>query len=70
MQPKADMAAKECGFNQSDERQFTIIIILALPPVAFQSNCALSMPGTADGGAISRCQVLSRARSVHHGADQ
>ena len=30
----------------------------------------LAMPGTADGDAISGCQVLSRAGSVHRGADQ
>ena len=33
-------------------------------------NCALPMPGTADGDVVSRCQVLGRAGSVHHGADQ
>ena len=49
---------------------FMIIIILVLPPVAFQSNCALTMPGTADGYAISHCQVLGRAGGVNHGADQ
>ena len=43
---------------------------LSFPPVAFQSNCALPMPWTADGDAISRCQVSSRGGSVHHGADQ
>ena len=43
---------------------------LSFPPVAFQSNCALPMPCTADGDAISRCQVSSRGGSVHHGADQ
>ena len=32
-------------------------------------NCALPMPGTADGDVVSRCQVLGRAGSVHHGAD-
>ena len=48
-----------------------IIIILVLPPVASQSSDrALPMPGTADGDAISRCQVLGRAGNVHHGADQ
>ena len=48
-----------------------IIIILVLPPgVVCQSNCALPMPGTADGDVVSRCQVLGRAGSVHHGADQ
>ena len=30
-------------------------------------NCALPMPGTADGDVVSRCQVLGRAGSVHHG---
>ena len=30
----------------------------------------LPMPGTADGHVVSRCQVLGRAGSVHHGADQ
>ena len=33
-------------------------------------NCALPMPGTADGDVVSRCRVLGRAGSVHHGADQ
>ena len=33
-------------------------------------NCALPMPGTADGDVVSRCLVLGRAGSVHHGADQ
>ena len=33
-------------------------------------NCALPMPGTADGDVVSRCQVFGRAGSVHHGADQ
>ena len=33
-------------------------------------NCALPMPGTADGDVVSRCQVLGRAGGVHHGADQ
>ena len=33
-------------------------------------NCALPMPGTAYGDVVSRCQVLGRAGSVHHGADQ
>ena len=47
-----------------------IIFILVLPPVTFQSNRALPMPGTADVYAISRCQVLGIAGSVHHGADQ
>ena len=48
-----------------------IIIILVLPPgVVCQSNCALPMPGTADGDVVSRCQVLGREGSVHHGADQ
>ena len=42
-----------------------IIIIIVLPPVAFQSNRALPMRGTGDGDAISRCKVLSRAGSVH-----
>ena len=27
------------------------------------------MPGTADGGVISSCQILGRAGSVHHGTD-
>ena len=31
---------------------------------------ALPMPDTADGDASSRRQVLDRAGSVHHGADQ
>ena len=44
-----------------------VIIILELPPVPFQSNCALRMPDTADGDAISRWQVLSRACSIYHG---
>ena len=48
-----------------------IIIILVLPPgVVCLSNRALPMLGTADGDAVSRCQVLGRAGSVHHGADQ
>ena len=48
----------------------SFVIIIVLPPVAFQSNGALTMPGTADGDVVSRCQVLSRVGSVHHGADQ
>ena len=49
----------------------TVITILVLPPgVVCESNCALPMPGTADGDVVSRCQVLGRAGSVHHGADQ
>ena len=48
-----------------------VIIILVLPPgVVCSSNSALPMPDTADGDAVSRCQVLERAGSVHHGADQ
>ena len=48
-----------------------IIIILVLPPgVVCSSNRALPMLGTADGDAVSRCQVLGRAGSVHHGADR
>ena len=48
-----------------------IIIIRVLPPgVVCPSICALAMPGTAHGDAVSRCQVLGRAGSVHHGADQ
>ena len=48
----------------------SIIIILVLPPDTCQSSDrALPMPGTADGDAISRCQVLGRAGSVHHAAD-
>ena len=35
-----------------------------------QSNCALPMPGTADGDVVSRCQVLGRVGSAHHGAEQ
>ena len=31
-----------------------------------KSNRALTMPGTADGDAISRCQVLGRAGSVYY----
>ena len=36
------------------------------------SNCALAMSSTADGDAVNqcRCQVLGRAGSVHHGADE
>ena len=40
------------------------------PSTSRMSNRALPMPGTADGDAISRCQVLGRAGSVHHGTDQ
>ena len=48
-----------------------IIIILVLPPgVVCPSNCALPMPGTADGDVVSHCQVLGRAGSVNHGAGQ
>ena len=48
-----------------------IIIILVLPPgVVCSSNRALPMHGTADGDAVSHCQVMGRAGSVHHGADQ
>ena len=47
-----------------------VIIILVPPPVACQSKRALPVPGTADGYAISRCQVLGRTDSVHHGANQ
>ena len=47
-----------------------IIIILVLPPaVVCPSNCALPMSGTVDGDVVSRCQVLGRAPSIHHGAD-
>ena len=49
----------------------SFIIILVLPPgVVCSSNRALPMPGTADGDAVSHCQVMGRAGSVHHGADQ
>ena len=34
------------------------------------SNRALSMSDKDDGDAVSRCQVLSRAGSVHHGANR
>ena len=37
---------------------------------ACPSNRALPMPGTADGDAVSRCQDLGRAGSVHLRADQ
>ena len=48
-----------------------LIIILVLPPgVVGPSNRALPMIGTVDGDVVSRCQVLGRACSVHHGADQ
>ena len=30
-------------------------------------NCALPIPGTADGDVVSRWQALGRADSVHHG---
>ena len=44
-----------------------VLIILVLPPgVVCPSNRALPMLGTADGDAVSRCQVLGRAGSVHH----
>ena len=47
-----------------------LIIILVLPPgVVCSSNRALPMLGTADGDAVSHCQVSGRACSVHHGAD-
>ena len=47
-----------------------LIIILVLPPgVVCSSNRALPMLGTADGDAVSHCQVMGRACSVHHGAD-
>ena len=50
---------------------FRLIIILVLPPgVVCSSNRTLPMPGTANGDAISHCQVMGRAGSVHHGADQ
>ena len=46
-----------------------IIIILVLPPaVVCPSNYALPMSGTVDGDVVSRCQVLGRAASIHHGA--
>ena len=60
----------DCRRNGDDMRGrkvvecIIIIMIIVLPPV----KC--SMPDTADGDAISRCEVLSRAGSVHHGADQ
>ena len=48
-----------------------VIIILVLPPgVVCPSNRALPMLGTLGGDAVSHCQVLGRAGSVHHGADQ
>ena len=58
-------------FNVDIKNRFAeLIIILVLPPgVVCQSNCVLPMPGTADGDVVSRCQVLGRAGSVHHGAD-
>ena len=47
-----------------------IIIILVLPPaVVCPSNCALPMSGTVDGDVVSRCHVLGRAASIHHGTD-
>ena len=49
----------------------SLIIILVPPPgVVCSSNSALPMPGTSDGDAVSHCQVMGRAGSVHHGADQ
>ena len=33
------------------------------------SNRALTMPGTADGDAVSSCQDFGRAGSVHQWAD-
>ena len=58
-------------FNVDIKNRFAeLIIILVLPPgVVCQSNCVLPMPGTADGDVVSRCQVLGRAGSVHHGTD-
>ena len=64
-----DIGVRLRNMAVKDEKRM-VIIILVLPPVKFQSNCALPMPGTADGDAVSRCQVLGRAGSVHHGADQ
>ena len=47
-----------------------LIIILVLPPgVVCRSNRAVPVPGTADGDTVSRCQILGRAGSVHHGED-
>ena len=61
----------QCGFRAERSTLYIIIIILVLTPgVVCQSNCALPMPSTADGDVVSRCQVLGRAGSVHHGADQ
>ena len=37
-----------------------IIINLVLPTAAFQWNCALPMPGTADGDATADGDVISR----------
>ena len=48
---------------------FVIILIIPLGVVC-PSNCALPMPGTADGDVVGHCQVLGRAGSVHHGTDQ
>ena len=47
-----------------------IIILVLTPKVIYPSNCALPMLDTVDGDVVSRCQVLGRAGSVHHGADQ
>ena len=54
----------------SDTIDLIIIILVRQPEDARPSNRTLPMPGTADGDAISRCQVLGRAGSVHHGAGQ
>ena len=61
----AEHLSRNMHFQNSLNAGTLVIIILVIPPVAFQS-----MPGTADGDAISRCQVLNRAGSAHHGADQ
>ena len=47
-----------------------IINLVLLSGVVCLSNGALPMTGTANGDVVSHCQVLGRADSVHHGADQ
>ena len=56
--------------NETSLRRWMVSVSLFLPPVACQSNRSFPMRGTADGDAISRCQVLCRAGIVQHGANQ
>ena len=54
-------ASRELGMDIPKIFMDKVLIILVFPPgIVCPSNCALPMPGTADGDAISHCQVLGR----------